>query len=52
MDANTSRILLLPLGVNAASHANQTTLSITPQRGRADVFRRLIGTVGSALPRG
>ncbi|WP_162910129.1 hypothetical protein [Azohydromonas sediminis] len=33
----------------AASHANQTTLYLTPLHGRADVLKRLIANVGAAL---
>jgi len=33
----------------AASHANQTTLYLTPLHGRADVLRRLIANIGAAL---
>ena len=33
----------------AASHANQTTLYLTPLHGRADVLKRLIANIGAAL---
>lgn len=33
----------------AASHANQTTLYLTPLHGRADMLKRLIANIGAAL---
>ncbi|BAL95386.1 hypothetical protein [Rubrivivax gelatinosus] len=36
----------------AASHANQTTLYLTPLHGRADTLKRLIANVGAALLHG
>ena len=33
----------------AASHANQTTLYLTPLHGRVDVLKRLIANIGAAL---
>jgi hypothetical protein len=33
----------------AASHANQTTLYLTPLHGRADTLKRLIANIGAAL---
>jgi hypothetical protein len=33
----------------AASHANRTTLYLTPLHGRADVLKRLIANIGAAL---
>lgn len=33
----------------AASHANQTTLYLTPLHGRADILKRLIANIGAAL---
>lgn len=33
----------------AASHANQTTLYLTPLHGRADILKRLIANVRAAL---
>ncbi|HEY6087555.1 MAG TPA: hypothetical protein VIV84_07450 [Burkholderiaceae bacterium] len=33
----------------AASHANQTTLYLTPLHGRADILRKLIANIGAAL---
>jgi hypothetical protein len=41
--------LLLAAVGKAASHANQTTLYLTPLHGRADVLRRLIANIGAAL---
>ena len=32
----------------AASHANQTTLYLTPLHGRADILKRLIANIGAA----
>ena len=55
MEAITSRPLLLLLllllaGVGkAASHANQTTLYLTPHNGRANILKRLIANIGAAL---
>jgi Transposase DDE domain len=49
LEAITSRPLLLAAVGKAASHANQTTLYLTPLHGRADVLRRLIANVGAAL---
>ena len=33
----------------AASHANHTTLYLTPLHGRADIVKRLIANIGAAL---
>jgi hypothetical protein len=33
----------------AVSHANQTTLYLTPLHGRADILKRLIANIGAAL---
>ena len=33
----------------AASHANQTTLYLTPLHGRADILKRLIANISKAL---
>ena len=49
LEAITSRPLLLAAVGKAASHANQTTLYLTPLHGRADVLKRLIANVGAAL---
>ena len=49
MEAITSRPLLLAAVGKAASHANQTTLYLTPLHGRADILKRLIGNIGQAL---
>ncbi|MDO9284755.1 MAG: transposase [Aquabacterium sp.] len=49
LEAITSRPLLLAAVGKAASHANQTTLYRTPMHGRADVLRKLIANIGTAL---
>jgi len=49
MEAITSRSLLLAAVGKAASHANQTTLYLTPPHGRADVLKPLIANIGAAL---
>ncbi len=49
LEAITSRPLLLAAVGKAASHANQTTLYLTPLHGRADVLKRLIANIGAAL---
>jgi hypothetical protein len=49
LEAITSRPLLLAAVGKAASHANQTTLYLTPLHGRAEVLRRLIANIGTAL---
>ena len=49
LEAITSRPLLLAAVGKAASHANQTTLYLTPMRGRADILRKLIANIGAAL---
>jgi hypothetical protein len=49
LEAITSRPLLLAAVGKAASHANQTTLYLTPLRGRADILKRLIANIGAAL---
>lgn len=46
---NTSRPLLLAAVGTAASHANQTTLYLTPLHGKADLLKRLIANIGAAL---
>jgi hypothetical protein len=42
-EAITSRPLLLAAVGKAASHANQTTLYLTPLHGRSDILQRLMG---------
>ena len=49
LEAITSRPLLLAAVGKAASHANQTTLYLTPLHGRADMLRKLIANIGAAL---
>jgi hypothetical protein len=49
LEAITSRPLLLAAVGKAASHANQTTLYLTPLHGRADVLKRLIANIHKAL---
>ncbi len=49
LEAITSRPLLLAAMGKAASHANQTTLYLTPLHGRVDVLKRLIANIGAAL---
>lgn len=49
LEAITSRPLLLAAVGKAASHANQTTLYLTPLHGRADVLKRLIAHIHKAL---
>ncbi|MFN8795747.1 MAG: hypothetical protein ACK50K_15810, partial [Betaproteobacteria bacterium] len=49
LEAITSRPLLLAAVGKAASHANQTTLYLTPLHGRADILKRLIANIGAAL---
>jgi hypothetical protein len=49
MEAVTSRPLLLAAVGKAVSHANQTTLYLTPLHGRADILKRLIANIGAAL---
>ena len=49
LEAITSRPLLLAAVGKAASHANQTTLYLTPLHGRADTLRKLIANIGAAL---
>ena len=49
LEAITSRPLLLAAVGKAASHANQTTLYLTPLHGRADIVKRLIANIGAAL---
>ena len=49
LEAITSRPLLLAAVGKTASHANQTTLYLTPLHGRADVLKRLIANIGAAL---
>jgi hypothetical protein len=49
LEAITSRPLLLAAVGKAVSHANQTTLYLTPLHGRADVLKRLIANIGAAL---
>jgi len=49
LEAITSRALLLAAVGKAASHANQTTLYLTPLHGRADIVKRLIANIGAAL---
>ncbi|MFN8896146.1 MAG: hypothetical protein ACK5Y8_20740, partial [Betaproteobacteria bacterium] len=47
--AGTGRPLLLAAVGQAASHANQTTLYLTPLHGRADSLKRLIANIRAAL---
>ncbi|MFN8895873.1 MAG: transposase, partial [Betaproteobacteria bacterium] len=49
LEAITSRPLLLAAVGKAASHANQTTLYLTPLHGRADILKRLIANIRAAL---
>jgi hypothetical protein len=49
LEAITSRPLMLAAVGKAASHANQTTLYLTPPHGRADILTRLIANIGAAL---
>lgn len=49
MEAITSRPLLLAAVGKPVSHANQTTLYLTPLHGRADLLKRLIANIGAAL---
>ncbi len=49
MEAITSRPLLLAAVGTAASHANQTTLYLTPLHGKAGILKQLIANVGAAL---
>ncbi len=49
MEAITSRPLLLAAVGKATSHANRTTLYLTPLHGRADLLKRLIAHIGAAL---
>ncbi|MFN7483004.1 MAG: hypothetical protein ACK5T3_10270, partial [Betaproteobacteria bacterium] len=48
LEAITSRPLLLAAVGKAASHANQTTLYLTPLHGRADILKRLIANIRAA----
>ena len=49
LEAITSRPLLLAAVGKATSHANQTTLYLTPLHGRVDLLRKLIANIGAAL---
>lgn len=49
MEAITSRPLLLAAVGKAVSHANQTTLHLTPLHGKAQVLKTLIANIGAAL---
>ncbi len=49
LEAITSRPLLLAAVGKAASHANQTTLYLTPLHGRVDILRKLVANIGKAL---
>jgi len=49
MEAITSRPLLLAAVGKAVSHANQTTLYLTPLHGKAVVLKALIANIGAAL---
>lgn len=49
LEAITSRPLLLAAVGKAASHANQTTLYLTPLHGRADILKWLFANIGAAL---
>ncbi|MBY4599053.1 transposase [bacterium BD-1] len=47
--ANPSRPLLLAAVGRAVTHAHQTTLYLTPIRGRVDVLKKLLANVDAAL---
>lgn len=47
--AIASRPLLRAAVGQAVSHANQTTLYLTPLQGRADMLRKLIANIGATL---
>lgn len=49
MEAITSRPLLLAAVGKATSHANQTTLVLTPLHGKANVLKTLLANIGAAL---
>jgi len=49
LEAITSRPLLLAAVGKAASHANQTTLYLTPLHGLTDILKTLIANIGKAL---
>ena len=49
MEAITSRPLLLAAVGKATSHANQTTLYLTPLHGKAAILKTLIANIGEAL---
>ena len=49
LEAITSRPLLLAAVGKAASHANQTTLYLTPLHGKTEVLKRLIANIHKAL---
>ncbi len=49
LEAITSRPLLLAAVGKAVSHANQTTLCLTPLHGRANILKGLIANIGKAL---
>ena len=49
LEAITSRPLLLAAVGKAVSHANQTTLYLTPLHGRANSLKGLIANIGKAL---
>ena len=49
LEAITSRPLLLAAVGKAASHANQTTLYLTPLHGKTEMLKRLIANIGKAL---
>jgi Transposase DDE domain group 1 len=49
LEAITSRPLMLAAVGKAATHANQTTLYLTPLHGRVDLLKRLLVNIGAAL---
>ena len=49
MEAITSRPLLLAAVGKAVSHANQTTLYLTPLHGKTQILKSLIANIGAAL---
>ena len=49
LEAITSRPLLLATVGKAASHANPTTLYLTPLHGKTKLLKQLIANVGAAL---
>jgi hypothetical protein len=49
LEASTSRPLLLAAVGKAVSHANQTTLYLTPLHGKSATLKALIANIGAAL---